>query len=64
MPEPNLLPLNLTRLAIDPADYRKQLPILPDVKRNSLMDKYGIGLEIAMQIVVWHFDPLTLLQET
>lgn len=52
MPEPNLLPLNLSCLSMSPSDYRMRIPILPDTKRNVLMEKYGLTLEIAMQIVV------------
>ncbi len=52
MPEPNLLPLNLSHLQLNPPDYRGRIPSLPEAERTMLMEKYQINLEIAMQLVV------------
>ena len=52
MPEPNLLPLNLSQLQLNPSDYRARIPSLPEAERNMLKEKYQINLETAMQLVV------------
>lgn len=42
MPEPNLLPLNLSMFDID--KLYASIPELPDVIRTNLMNKYGLNL--------------------
>jgi Asp-tRNA(Asn)/Glu-tRNA(Gln) amidotransferase B subunit len=52
MPEPNLLPLSLLQLKLDPSDFRERIPVLPEQERTMLMEKYQLSLETAIQLVV------------
>ncbi|XP_046454065.1 glutamyl-tRNA(Gln) amidotransferase subunit B, mitochondrial-like [Daphnia pulex] len=51
MPEPNLLPLSLLQLKLDPSDFRVRIPVLPEQERTMLMEKYQLSLETAIQLV-------------
>ena len=52
MPEPNLPPLRLSYLKIDPDDILSKMPTLPEAERRYLMDRYQMNLETAVQLVV------------
>jgi len=51
MPEPNLPPLRLSYLKIDPDDILSKMPTLPEAERRYLMDRYQMNLETAVQLV-------------
>lgn len=50
MPEPNLPPLRLLELGINPHEFLSRIPILPDQERKSLMDQYALNLETVAQL--------------
>ena len=52
MPEPNLPPLRLSQLSINPWDFLAKLPTLPEEERCSLMNQYELNLETALQLMV------------
>ena len=52
MPEPNLPPLRLRDLKLDPDGLRAKIPILPKEDRQIIIDKYNFSLETTYQLVV------------
>lgn len=61
MPEPNLLPLNLLQLNLKPSDYITRIPTLPEEERETLIHKYRLSFETAMQLVVFSWIHFTIL---
>ena len=62
MPEPNLPPLRLLELGIDPSEYRSRIPTLPEEHRKMLVEKYQLGLDTAVQIVVSFLNKIFKLE--
>lgn len=62
MPEPNLPPL---RLCLDESveksdlvnvpSLRKQLPVLPSVFRNNLLQKYNLSVDTVLRLLVMSY---------
>ncbi len=52
MPEPNLPPLRLLQLGLEPSRLRSKIPTLPKEERRLIMDKYKLNLETTVQLVV------------
>jgi len=51
MPEPNLPPLRLLQLGLEPSRLRSKIPTLPKEERRLIMDKYKLNLETTVQLV-------------
>ena len=56
MPEPNLPPLRLLDIGLDPSNFRSTIPTLPKEERRLIMEKYQLNLETTLQLVVMAHD--------
>lgn len=52
MPEPNLPPLRLTNLNLEPEKFISRIPTLPENERSYLIKQYQLDLKTVLQLMV------------
>lgn len=52
MPEPNLPPLRLANLNLEPTKFIERIPTLPEDERASLIKLYDLDLKTVLQLMV------------
>lgn len=52
MPEPNLPPLRLANLNLEPSKFISRIPTLPEDERSHLIKQYQLDLKTVLQLMV------------